>query len=539
MLKNGLLLVFVVTFFCASLCAQQTAPGLKFIENKNQWSPEYDFGARIPGGNMLIEPGKFSYYFLDTRRIDELHEEGHHSEAGRGFTDEMINAHSVVVSLQGSNVSSVPQSFGRSDEYYNYFLGKDQQHWASGAHAYQGIIYPSIYKDVDLKIYSSGNHLKYDFVVAPGGEPSQIIIHYQGADELELENGNLTVKTSVAEMIERKPFVYQFIEGCKVEVASEYRLAGNDMMFYFPKGYDACYELIIDPLLIFSTYSGSNADNWGSTATPGENGNLYSSGVTNHFIGGGNFSGTFPATPGSFQVTYGGVFDVGILKYDSIGSDLLYASYLGGSQSESPHSLLMNANEELIVLGTTSSTNFPTTAGVISDEFNGGVSASPIFVAYNNGSDLFVARISKDGKNLLASTYLGGSSNDGLNAAPGNLSRNYGDEMRGDVITDQQGNIYISSVTSSPDFPMAASFDIEYNGGLTDAILVKLTPELDQVVWGAFIGGSQVDAAHTIKFDTMNDIYIAGGTTSTNLSNISTGFQANNAGDADGWIAKI
>ena len=433
MLKKGLPFVFVVAISCTQLCAQQAAPGLKFIENKNQWSDEFDFGARIPGGNMLIEPGRFSYYFVDTKRLDELHDEGHHSEAGRSFNDEMINAHSVVVSLKNSNRSSMPKSFGKSKEYYNYFLGKDQQHWASGAHAFQGMIYPSIYNGVDLKIYSSGNHLKYDFIVAPGNDPSQITIHYQGADELELDNGNLSIKTSVAEMIERKPFVYQIIEGKKVEVPSEYRLTGNDMMFYFPNGYDACYELIIDPLLIFSTYSGSNADNWGSTATPGENGNLYSSGVTNHFVGGGNFSGTFPATPGSFQVNYGGVYDVGILKYDSIGSDLLYASYLGGSQSESPHSLLMNANEELIVLGTTSSTDFPTTAGVISDEFNGGVAGTPIFVAYNNGSDLFVARISRDGKNMLASTYLGGSLNDGLNA-PGNLSRNYGDEMRGDVI---------------------------------------------------------------------------------------------------------
>jgi hypothetical protein len=139
----------------------------------------------------------------------------------------------------------------------------------------------------------------------------------------------------------------------------------------------------------------------------------------------------------------------------------------------------------------------------------------------------------------LASTYLGGSSNDGLNAGFGDLSKNYGDEMRGDVITDAQRNIYISSVTSSEDFPMTSSFDTVYNGGATDAILVKLSPGLDKILWGAFIGGSSTDAAHTIKFDSNNDIFVAGGTTSNDLGNTASGFQSANAGDADGWIAKI
>jgi hypothetical protein len=539
MWKKGLTLISVVCVFFARIHAQQPGSDLKFIENKNQWSDHYDFGARIPGGNMLIEPGKFSYYFVDTRRIEELHEEGHHSEEGKNLAGEKINAHSVTVRLAGANRFAVPQPFGRSDEYYNYFVGDDQKRWAADAHAYEGMIYPEIYKNVDLKVYSSGDNLKYDFIVAPGGDPAQIVIQYQGADRLLLDNGNLTVRTSIGEMIERKPFVYQIISGCQVEVASEYRLAGTEMTFSFPEGYDACYELVIDPVLIFSTYSGSKADNWGSTATPGENGNLYSSGVTNHFLGDGVFSGTFPATPGSFQINYGGAFDVAILKYDSIGSQLLYASYLGGAASESPHSLLMNANEELIVLGTTSSTNFPTTNGVISENFNGGTFESPIFVSYDNGSDLFISRISRDGKTLLASTYLGGSSNDGLNAGFGDLSKNYGDEMRGDVITDAQRNIYVSSVTSSEDFPMTSSFDTVYNGGATDAILVKLSPGLDKILWGAFIGGSSTDAAHTIKFDSNNNIFVAGGTVSNDLGNTISGFQSANAGDADGWIAKI
>src|SRR5688572_30202324 len=126
----------------------------------------------------------------------------------------------------------------------------------------------------------------------------------------------------------------------------------------------------------------------------------------------------------------------------------------------------MNANEELIVLGTTSSSNFPRTT---TEGFKGGSPVSHT-INYNFGSDIIVSRISRDGTQLLASTYIGGSLNDGLNPDNGGLVKNYGDQLRGDVITDPAGNIYISSVTSSTNFPMVNSIDNVYNGGATDAI---------------------------------------------------------------------
>lgn len=103
-------------------------------------------------------------------------------------------------------------------------------------------------------------------------------------------------------------------------------------------------------------------------------------------------------------------------------------------------------------MGTTSSANFPTTAGVIDDSYNGGIGLVNV-IQYENGSDIFVAKLSKDGDDLLASTYLGGSNNDGLNPANSPLVRNYGDELRGDIIVDTNGDVYISTVTSSDDFP--------------------------------------------------------------------------------------
>ncbi|MEO7989255.1 MAG: PKD domain-containing protein [Chryseolinea sp.] len=512
-------------------------PRIKFIENKNQWPSHVLFYANINGGTMSIEPGGFRYYFLDEKRLEELHEQTHfhYSEAdGQKIVDDVIRGNAVHVNFIGSNRNSIPMSFGQSSEYYNYFLGDDEKHWASKAFAYDGFIYPSLYSGVDMKVYSSGEHAKYDFIVAPGADPSPIIIEYLGAKELSLENGNLYARTDLVDIIEQRPLAYQIINGKKINVDCEFRLSGKQLSFSFPQGYDACYELVIDPLLIFSTYSGSTADNWGSSATPGEKGNLYSTGVTNH----NNVGGFFPATPGVFQTTYGGIYDVSILKYNSAGDSMLYATFLGGKESESPHSLIMNADKELMILGTTSSKDFPVSVNAYDTSFNGGTLVDHV-LRFSKGSDIFIARISTDGSQLLSSTFLGGKSNDGLNSTEGVLTKNYGDELRGDIITDEAGNVYISSVTQSSDFPAINSFNTSFKGGETDAIVLKFNKQLSQLQWSAFLGGDSTDAAHTIKLTLNNDIYIAGGTASIDFPTTTGSYQKTLRGEVDGWIAKI
>ena len=517
----------------------QIVPALKFIENKNQWPNTVDYAARIPGGRLFLSPGQFSVYLIDQNKLDQkhLHAQGEVSEADGSYADEDddIQGHYFQINFLGADFSTKPQSFGKSKEYYNFFLGNDSLHWASRAYAYSELVYPSLYAGVDLKISSVHDNLKYDFVVKAEADATQIKIEYCGADGVILEDGNVSIGTSLGKVIERKPYSYQLIDGIKKEIKTEYSLSNNVVAFHFPDGYDPCYDLVVDPLLIFSTFSGSTADNWGSTATPGENGTLYSSGITNHI----NVGGTFPATPGAFQTTYGGNYDIAILKYDSTGGQMLYASYLGGSSNETPHSLVMDkGSNDLVVLGTTSSNNFPATPNAFDQSFNGGTTLNTFVINYPFGSDITLSRIRQHGDVLLSSTFLGGIANDGVNPA-GPLVRNYGDDMRGDIITDEDGNIFISSVTSSSDFPAVNSFSTTYQGGVTDAILVKLTTDLSEIQWGAFLGGSDYDASHTLKFDSSGHLYLAGGTTSTNFP-VTTGvYQSTLAGDADGWIAHI
>jgi hypothetical protein len=526
--------------FACFNCFCDPTPSIKFIQNKNQWKKGIDFSAQVPGGNLSIGSGKFTYTFLDFNAIEELHEESHHSFEEVKFSStagEKIKVHLLEATFVKANKNIKPEAFGQLSEYYNFFNGSDSSHWASKAHAFEGVLYRSLYPGVDLKIYSQGENLKYDFIVAAGNDPSKIIVDYSGSEAIYLEGGDAVIKTSLGDVIEKKPIAYQFINGQRVLVPCDFFLCGTQLSFQFPKGYEECETLIIDPLLIFATYSGSKADNWGSTATPGENERLYSAGVTNKFVG-ANLSGDFPATPGAFQTTYGGLYDIGILKYDSTGKTLLYASYLGGSANESAHSLVVNANGDLIVLGTTSSFDFPTSVSAIDRTFNGGTADQNV-VNYENGSDIFIARISKDGSTLIASTYLGGTGNDGLNPHNSVLSVNYGDELRGDVLTDANGNIYISSVTSSLNFPTSNSFNTAYKGGATDALVLKINSSLSTIAWASYLGGSGSDATHTIKFDKTGNLFVAGGTSSNNFPVTAGVYQPLHAGGVDGWIANI
>jgi hypothetical protein len=535
--------LIVALIFALPLFATAKPPGpIKFIENKNQWSKGTHYVARVAGGTMEVSGGRFQYTFLDQRQIEEVH----HFDRPLDLTESgtpMIDGVRIDVSFVGSNEASIPTGLSKSKEYYNYFVG-DQSKWAAEAHAYEGFYYPHLYHGVDLKVYSVGEDLKYDLLVKPGADPSVISIEYAGADDIELENGDIRITTKLVTITEKYPYAFQVINGVRKRVACEFRLDGNRISFEFPEGFDPCHELVIDPKLIFSTYIGSASDSWGSTATPAENANMYSSGVVNHFVTqlqNGQpvnvFSGNFPASAGAFQTSYGGFWDIGIIKYDSLGQNVLFASYLGGGDAEFPHSLVVNKDNELVIMGTTSSTNFPTSANA-HQRFLSDTQAAPTVqhvIPYSNGSDIFLARISGDGTQLLASTYLGGTSLDGLSIDSSPLVKNYGDQLRGDVITDSDNFIYVSSVSSSANLTAMNA----YKGGQSDAIVVKMTPDLSQVVWLRRLGGQGVDAAYTIKLDDNNDIFVAGATTSTDLEVTGGAYQSSNAGQVDGWITKL
>ena len=518
----------------------QVDESLRFIENKGQWDPETDFQALVPGGRVGISASGFAIQLLDMDELDHQHMESHAAinESNAQSTPEPVNGHFFRINLINANRNAEAIADLPWEGYYNYFLGRDSCSWAQNARAFASVVYKNVYDGIDFRVSSVGNNLKYDFIVRPGADPSQIRIQYAGADRVEKSGEEIKIFTSVGALTELKPFSYHLDGNARQAVPSQYQLQNNIASFYFPDDYDECRELIIDPLLIFSTYSGSTADNWGSTATPGEHGTLYSAGVTKQDLG-----GAFPTTTGAFQSNNHGSFDMAIIKYDSAGTKFLYATHLGGANNDSPTSLVVDSvSGDLIVLGISSSPDYPTSGNAFDNSFNSG---TPIFNRVFNTQDqwdIVLTRLSRDGDQLIGSTFLGGAGNDGLNhpkQSGGPLVVNYGDEMRGDVITDDDGNVYITSVTASNNFPIVGGFDNSFNGGITDGVVVKLAPDLSSIHWSSYLGGSGFDAAYSIRFDGDGNVVLAGGTTSTNFPVTTGAYQTTFNGIVDGWITRV
>ncbi|MCC5928487.1 MAG: gliding motility-associated C-terminal domain-containing protein [Cyclobacteriaceae bacterium] len=534
-------LVFIgFTLFSMGLNIVHASDGYRFIPNQGQWHPDALFRAQIPAGQLYLCKDALKFVLYDKARLSHKHSEEYKQFMGvaKMSNNDMLDLHAVFMRFVGANEHPAVQSAGSFPEEYNFFLGSAQDKWVSGLKASAEVQLSQIYPGIDFKMYGSGPDLKYDFLVHPGEDASSILIEYEGADNVRIIDGQLQIETSLGHLVEGEPFAYQLIGGKQVEVKCHFVTNKNQVRFEFPEGYNKDYTLVIDPLLIFSSFSGSSADNWGFTATPADNGDLYSGGIVSD-IG-------FPVTSGAYQRNFGGLWDVGILKFDSAGSRLLFASYLGGLESEVPQSLVEDQEGNLIILGSTSSDNFPVTDGVLQAGFAGGTpmpgNASPVEgVPYNNGSDLFIAKLSSNGRQLLASTYLGGSDNDGILPAGRPLTKNYGDQFRSDVTFDKDNNILIASHSASADFPVSNGFQMSFGGGTHDGIVCKISSDLKQIEWASYVGGAGMDALFSIKTDDEGTVYAAGGTNSTNLP-VSVKAIKNQKplpSDIDGMIVKI
>jgi len=472
-----------------------------FIENKGQLPNSVFSKVKIPGGSIFIAKGKFLYSFYNSKQLQERH--------NLLRDEDWIDAHSFSANFINSNPHAEIILSEKSNYYENFY---NTENWAEQVHFYKIISQKNIYNGIDLQMYFAGNNLKYDLIIQPNQSTKKIKIKYSGQEDVYLKNGNLIVITSVNSVTELAPYSYQIINGKKVKVESNFKLKQNVLSFQFPNGYDKSKELIIDPTLIFSTYSGSTADNFGYTATYDRDGFLYS-GSTVFGVG-------YPTTLGAYQITYAnnsGGTDIGITKYDTTGTLRIYSTYLGGSMDELPHSMIVNNLDELFIFGTTGSDDYPTTNGCYNENFSGGNGFSPsgLGVSFPNGSDIIVSRLSANGGNLLASTYIGGTGNDGLNTAQ-KLKRNYADEVRGEIDIDQNNNIYLATSTYSTDFPINSSFQ-QNNNGNQEGCIIKMDNQLSSIIWSSYLGGDKDDAIYSLAIDENDNVFVTGGTTSDNF----------------------
>ena len=524
--------IYFLLFIFLNFNVLANSSPVRFVENKGQWDREVRFIAQIPGGVLQIRQTGLHYIFVDNNALYDIK----HSKQ----TDEKkpLKAHGLDVFFEDFNPNYTVLVNNQIAETQNYFYGNEPSKWSIGVKSYGEITLKNIYHGIDLRLYATENAMKYEFIVAPNVSTEQIKMRYEGADEILLENGNLNIKTSLVNIIEIKP--YSFTETFSnansrsgfSEVKSSFNVNKNIVTFSFPDNYDHNKTLTIDPKLVFATYSGSTTDNWGHTATYDAQGNLYAGGSALNSVGNPS---KFPVTTGAYQLTHGGYWDIAIMKYSADGSKLLYSTFLGGSNSDIPHSLIVNSKGELLIFGTTSSPNFPTTANAYDQTFNGGSTVDPFTgQVFTLGSDIFVAKLSSDGSKLLASTLLGGSGNDGLNLSV----LNYGDEFRGEIVTDDLDNVYIASVTNSPNFPIVGGTLNAKRSGVSDAIICNFNPDLSKILWSSIVGGNGNDAAFSLKVGKSGSIYICGATESSDLP-FSQTLQTKYNGGSDAFVMKF
>ncbi|MBC7946247.1 MAG: PKD domain-containing protein [Chitinophagaceae bacterium] len=538
------LAVLVVLLTTSFLARTQNYNNIEFIENKGQWDSRIKYMGDVNAGAFYIRSGGFSvlqHNRQDFQKIQNIFHEHNSSEVKAAHSEDnklLLRSHVYAVDFVGASkdIEIVPDK--AIETYNNYFIGNDPSKWASKCRIFQGITMKNVYPNIDVRYYTDNGTLKYDIIAKPGADISKIAMRYEGADKLQVKNKELVVSTSVGELRESYPYTYQANGKERREVACKYVVKDNILRFDV-KDYDPTATLVIDPFLIFCSFSGSVANNWGYTATYGPDGSFYGGGIV---FG----SGSFAITPGAFQTSFQGgnadapgAIDIGIIKLSPTGSTRVYGTYIGGGGNEQPHSLIVDPQGQLILAGRTNSSNYPTRGAAIP---GGG------------GYDIVVTKLNAAGSDLIGSLKIGGAGNDGVNISIGrnnqnSLQRNYGDDGRSEVIVDGAGNVYVASSTQSPNSPASGTFPVTagafqttYGGGAQDAVVLKFPPDLSGITFASYLGGSGNDAGYVLSISpSTGDIYVAGGTESTNFP----GNQAGTVGttiphsNIDGFVAQI
>jgi gliding motility-associated-like protein len=500
-------------------CYGQQGAKILFEENKSQWPAAVQYKADVQGARIFLEKNRFTFLAVNEQDLERLHDAREKGGEQEQMKDSLVRLHAFRANFTGSSENVNITRGKQSDFYSNYFIGNDKAKWASEVHSFESITYQSLYPGIDLLAYSENDRFKYDFVIGKGGDPGRIRIRYEGADKVALKNDRLVISTTAGTIEESIPLAYQVIGNSHKKIGCRYELSkdGNTVSFVLPEGYDPEYKLVIDPVLVAATFCGGTAMTYGHSATYDRLGNIYT--------GSECFNVGYPTTPGAFQVTFAsGGTDIAISKLNPNGSSLLWATYLGGSGTESPNSLVVNDALEIYVLGISNSPNYPVSAGCYDNTQNG-------------MQDIVVTHLDAAGGSLVGSTYVGGNQNDGRWTG---YAMNGHDGLRGEIIVDQSDNAWISSYTASVNFPVTpGAYDQTQNGGY-DACAFRLSPTLSTLQWSTFLGGPSDDLGYGLRLNNAGELYMTGLTQSGGFPVTAGAYTpAFQGGGIDGYVAKF
>jgi uncharacterized protein (TIGR03437 family) len=480
---------------------------LRFEANQGQTDPRVKFVSRGPGYTMLL--------------------------SGDGA---ILNLRGgpVRMTLRGASPSAAADGVDPLPGVSNYLVGNDRSKWRTGVQSFGRVRFHDVYPGIDLVYYGSQRQLEYDFVVSPGANPADIDLEFDGAERLSVDAaGDLVIDGPAGRMCEHRPAIYQQNGSQRTPVGGGYVVEPGNRARFRLAAYDRRRKLVIDPTLSYSTYFGGSGDDGIFDMAVDSKGYAYIGGVTG--------SADFPVDAG-FGMGFQYSLNTGDTSHDLVtkvlptafgdgfiakiapdGKTLVYCTYLGGGSADGVDALAIDANGNVAVMGATASTDFPVTAGAYQQSIG-------------KMDNMFVAELNAKGNGLIYSTYFGQS------AAELDLS------LEGNGIAiDSTGKIVIAGqtlqMTESPvDLPIKNAAQQAFGGGNMDAFVAKFDPTLRgdaSLVFSTFLGGSGIDSALRAATDSSDNIYVRGGTCSSDFPVTATAYQSKRDWSCDVFLTEF
>jgi len=529
---------------------------LFFEANHGQTDPEVKFIARGAGYSIFLTPSGVTMTLSD-----------HPASPGDSETGRLS-----VVKMSLIEASRQPVMIGVDPQpgHSHYFTGRSCEQWQSDLPHFGQVRYQEVWPGIDLALYGNQRHLEYDFVVSPGADPGRIGLAFDGLEAMELSSaGDLHLTLPGGQVIQKSaPIIYQEFDGARQLIEGKFVLSADRQVRFKIGAYNPDLPLVIDPVLLYSSYLGGSGDEAGHDIVVDPEGSAYIIGSTT--------SANFPTTAGAYDTAaspFGS--DVFVTKLDPAGATLLYSTYLGGAGEDHGYALAIDGSQNVYLTGFTQSADFPTTAGAF-DPSHLGVD-----------SDAFVAKLNATGANLLYSTYLGGAGDEyaygididgslqpvvagltyssGFPTTPGAYDSTYNgsgdafvtrlnaagtgliystflggaalDEARDIVMAG--GHAYVTGATASLTFPATGgAYDLTRNGGV-DAFVLKLNTTGSGLSYGTFLGGAGDETGYGLAVEATGEAHVAGTTSSANLPVSAGAYDTGYSGNIDGFVASL
>ena len=487
------------------LRASYGALPLSFELNQGQTYGTVDFLARAGGYLLFLTPTEAVMAFDNsaTHSGPSNREQLLNTDRNKSSPPRLV----MRMKLEGANPATSAEGLDELTSRTNYFSGSDPAQWHADIPSYARVRYAQVYPGIDMIYYGSQRQLEYDFLVAPGSDPNVIQIAFNGNGDAEISRmGVLLLRTTQGDLRLSKPIAYQERNGMREAVSASYIRRGVSGIGFQLGDYDRSRPLIIDPVLVYSTYLGGNDFDQGYAIAVDSFGSAYVTGKT--------AAADFPTTSGAFQTTFGGGDALFIAKLNPQGTALVYSTYINGA---SGNGIAVDSAGNAYVTGEASTPNFPTTPGA--------------FQTAPFGFDTFVTKLNATGSALVYSARFGG---------------NFDDFGRA-IALDSAGNAYITGWTvcraTTCTFPTVNAFQPNYAGGNNDAFVTKINSLGSALVYSTYLGGGQIinatdDWGEGIAVDNAGSAYVTGYTYAPDFPVTPGAYDTSRAG-LDAFVTKF